>query len=60
MSNYTITWETYREMQDRITSLEKMKIPQKAVHEAAAEIILLEAEREIDRLKLEIKQLKGE
>ena len=59
----SINWETYRAMQDRITCLEKLNkelTPLKADYESAVEMILLEAEREIDRLRLEIKQLKGE
>ena len=50
-------------MQDRITCLEKLNkelTPLKAGYEVAAEMILLEAELEIARLKQEIKQLKGE
>jgi len=50
-------------MQDRITSLEKLnkELTQlKPDYEVAAEIILLEAEHEIGRLKQEIKKLKGE
>jgi len=50
-------------MQNRITCLEKLNneiIPLRADYEGATEMILLAAEREIDRLKREIKQLKGE
>jgi len=60
---HTITWETYRAMQNRIICLEKLNneiIPLRADYEVATEMILLAAEREIDRLKQEIKQLKGE
>lgn len=49
-------------MQDRIAALEEMNaqfIPSKAVHEVASEMILLEAEREIARLKAEVNKLKG-
>jgi len=50
-------------MQNRIICLEKLNneiIPLRADYEVATEMILLAAEREIDRLKQEIKQLKGE
>ena len=50
-------------MQDRITCLENLNkelTPLSAGYEVAAEMILLQAGREIDRLRLEIKQLKGE
>ena len=50
-------------MQDRITCLEKLNkelTELKPDYELAVEMILLEAEREIDRLKQEIKKLKGE
>jgi hypothetical protein len=64
MSAYTISWETYRSMQDRIEALEKLNTelsgPIKTDYATATEMILIEAEHEIDRLRLEIKKLKGE
>ena len=59
MSAYTITWETYRAMQDRITALEQRNslLEKKVLDEISAEILLLEAEREIARLN---NKLKGE
>jgi len=62
-TTHNINWETYRVMQDRLACLERLNKelePLKASYEVATEMILLEAEREIERLKLEIKQLKGE
>ena len=62
-TTHSINWETYRAMQDRITCLEKLNkelTELKPDYELAVEMILLEAEREIDRLKQEIKKLKGE
>jgi hypothetical protein len=60
MSAYTITWETYRAMQDRITSLEKKneELLNKVDHITIGEVMLLEAEREIENLQKEIERLK--
>jgi hypothetical protein len=50
-------------MQERIANLEKLNTElaeHRKDYTVASEMILLAAEHEIDRLKLEIKQLKGE